>query len=218
MYGVVFRLGLGQSVHSIQDKIVTKNSEYTDNILNSFRPDKYISNIIPFFIKAPTWLVPSNKKLDELAQGIEGQMRCFNTNVERGIRDGSAPNSWLRYYIEHEEEIGLSREESLWTLYSLVIAGARSPYNALLGFLVAMMENPEWQRKLQDEVDRVVGPDRLPTFDDLPNLPIVRAVVKESIRWRSLVAEIGIPHMTEVDDFYEGYFIPKGTILHANYR
>ncbi|KAF1974652.1 cytochrome P450 [Bimuria novae-zelandiae CBS 107.79] len=63
----------------------------------------------------------------------------------------------------------------------------------------------------------VVGKDRLPTFKDIPQLPTVRAVVKEGIRHRSIVAELGIARKLDQDDWHEEYFIPKGTILHSNF-
>ncbi|KIW79286.1 hypothetical protein Z517_05898 [Fonsecaea pedrosoi CBS 271.37] len=74
---------------------------------------------------------------------------------------------------------------------------------------------PEWLKKVQDELDRVVGSARLPTFDDLPELPTVRAVVKETLRFRPVTAG-GIAHKTTADDVYQGYFIPKGAIVHGN--
>lgn len=43
-----------------------------------------------------------------------------------------------------------------------------------------MVHYPDEQKKLQDEVDKVVGEDRLPDFDDMPQLPRVRAVAKEA--------------------------------------
>ena len=42
---------------------------------------------------------------------------------------------------------------------------------------------PEAQKKAQAEIDAVVGPDRLPNFEDRPSLPYINAVVKESMRW-----------------------------------
>ena len=39
-------------------------------------------------------------------------------------------------------------------------------------------------RKAQAEIDRVVGRDRLPTFNDRPHLPYIRAIVREILRWR----------------------------------
>jgi hypothetical protein len=76
---------------------------------------------------------------------------------------------------------------------------------------------PRGGMKLQKQVDEVVGSERLPSFEDIPNLPIVRAIVKEGVRYRTIKAELGIPHRLERDDIYEGYFFPKGTVFHANY-
>jgi cytochrome P450 len=51
-------------------------------------------------------------------------------------------------------------------------------------FLVAMLLFPDIQRKAQDELDSVVGRDRLPTFEERPKLPFVDAVSREVLRWR----------------------------------
>lgn len=64
--------------------------------------------------------------------------------------------------------------------------------NLILG-LVAF---PEVMLKAQQEIDAVTG-DRMPTFEDLPTLPYVRAMVKEVLRWRS-VSNDHIRHVTIV--------------------
>ena len=46
--------------------------------------------------------------------------------------------------------------------------------------------HPEVQRKAQAEIDRVVGSDRFPTFDDQVRLPYVDAVMREVLRWRPI--------------------------------
>jgi hypothetical protein len=51
-------------------------------------------------------------------------------------------------------------------------------------FFVAMIIWPDIQKKAQDELDSVIGRDRLPTFVDRPRLPFVDAVYKETMRWR----------------------------------
>ena len=43
---------------------------------------------------------------------------------------------------------------------------------------------PDAMRKAQAELDVVVGRDRLPTFEDKDNLPYIRAIIKETLRWR----------------------------------
>jgi hypothetical protein len=91
---------------------------------------------------------------------------------------------------------------------------------------------PEVQKKAQAEIDAVVGPNRLPDFHDRPSLPYINAIVKESSRWNLvfplgkrfviiiittiLTSSEGVPHMSTNDDEYNGFYIPKGTIVIGN--
>ena len=50
-------------------------------------------------------------------------------------------------------------------------------------FFMAMLLYPDIQKKAQEELDSVIGRDRLPTFEDRPRLPFVDAVSKELLRW-----------------------------------
>ena len=47
-----------------------------------------------------------------------------------------------------------------------------------------MLLYPETQKRAQEELDMIVGRARVPTFADMANLPYVRAMVKEVVRWR----------------------------------
>jgi len=80
---------------------------------------------------------------------------------------------------------------------------------------LAMVAYPETQARAQAELDAVVGLARPPNFADYLHLPYLRAMVKETLRW-ALVAPLGLPHRTNEDDWYEGMFIPKGTICIPN--
>ena len=44
---------------------------------------------------------------------------------------------------------------------------------------------PDVQRKAQDELDAVIGADRLPSWEDRPSLPYIRGVVEETLRCKS---------------------------------
>ena len=96
---------------------------------------------------------------------------------------------------------------------------------------LAMALYPEVQEKAQAEIDAIIGPDRLPDFEDRHSLSYINAVVKETMRWH-LVSPLGkifylyiytiltrfeaVPHMATNDDEYDGYYIPKGTIVLGN--
>lgn len=56
-----------------------------------------------------------------------------------------------------------------------------------LGFFAfAMVVNPDIQAKAQGMIDEVC-PGRLPTFDDMSDLPYIDALVKETLRWRPVL-------------------------------
>ena len=102
--------------------------------------------------------------------------------------------------------------------------------NFLQSWFLAMCHYPEWQARGQAEVDAICG-ERMPTAGDIQQLPIVRAMMRETFRWRSpvpfgksiieyhniapLLTVKGVPHYLEEDDVYEGYHIPKGSQVFA---
>lgn len=72
--------------------------------------------------------------------------------------------------------------------------------------------HPEVVKRGQEELDRVVGNQRTPRWEDEPNLPYIRSIIKEIMRYRP-IAKSGMLHMITEDDEYKGYFIPKETII-----
>ena len=56
-------------------------------------------------------------------------------------------------------------------------------YSIFCSFFLACTLHPEVHKAAREEIDRVVGRDRLPTFDDRPSLPYLDALVKEVLRW-----------------------------------
>jgi cytochrome P450 len=87
--------------------------------------------------------------------------------------------------------------------------------NIVANFFLAMMLHPEVQAKARDEIDRVIGPTRLPNFEDRKDLPYVEMVVWETFRWHP-VGPLALPHMTTAEDVCEGYLIPAGALVIPN--
>jgi cytochrome P450 len=86
----------------------------------------------------------------------------------------------------------------------------------MITMVLAAIMFPETAKKAQDELDRVVGHDRSPHFDGLPQRPYLEAFVKEVSRWRSVGIIGGQPHAPIQDDYYNGWFIPKNTWVQGN--
>ncbi|KAF5360782.1 hypothetical protein D9756_004595 [Leucocoprinus leucothites] len=113
--------------------------------------------------------------------------------------------------LEDEKAVEIARD-ALGIAFG---AGADTSLATNLVFFLAMALYPESQHKAQAEIDQVVGRDRLPEFNDRPNLPYVNALCKEVLRWQS-VTPLSVFHATSQDDVYDGYFIPKGSVIVAN--
>lgn len=124
-------------------------------------------------------------------------------------------------------------EDALKWAATAIYGGGSDPAAAVLGaFFLIMLLYPDARDKAQAELDSVVGTHRLPTFTDRANLPYVEALMKELLRWhpvgrlckfnifhvinkRLTLFKIikGIPHRALEDDIYNGYLIPKGSII-----
>ncbi|KAK1979521.1 putative cytochrome P450 oxidoreductase [Colletotrichum cereale] len=217
-YSVLTTSLLGFPVRSTSDPYMHHNEEFTAEIMKGFRPDCFPSNVFPILRALPYWLVPSLRKMESLRREYEEQMWRFRREIERLVKEGKATESVYKNFLLNRSEYSVTDEESVHTFQALLDGGTRSPHNNLLTFLFLMMDYPEWQRKLQEEVDSVCGEHRMPNYTDIPQLPTVRAVVKEGVRYRSIVAEMSVSHALQADDIYNGFYFEKGTVFHAPFR
>ncbi len=67
-------------------------------------------------------------------------------------------------------------------------AGSDTTMSFLRSLILAMIEFPESQRKAQEEIDRVIGSDRVPTIEDFDHLPYIQALIKEVCRVWNITA------------------------------
>jgi cytochrome P450 len=66
-------------------------------------------------------------------------------------------------------------------LMTMLVAGHETTAAVLTWALFELTKNPECMKKIQDEIDEVVG-DRNPTFEDIKKLEYTRLVIAETLR------------------------------------
>jgi coumaroylquinate(coumaroylshikimate) 3'-monooxygenase len=66
----------------------------------------------------------------------------------------------------------------------MLLAGTDTSANTVEWAIAELLRSPHCAKKLQAELDEVVGKDRIVSESDIPNLPYLRAVVKEALRLR----------------------------------
>ncbi|KZT37258.1 cytochrome P450 [Sistotremastrum suecicum HHB10207 ss-3] len=98
---------------------------------------------------------------------------------------------------------------------SMYIAGVDTVGSVMATFVLMMTLNPQIQKIGQEELDRVVGRNRLPHITDREQLPFVDAILKEVIRFNP-PGPLALPHSVTQDDVYQSMFIPKGSRVVPN--
>ena len=78
-----------------------------------------------------------------------------------------------------------------------------------------MAQHPEVQKKAHDELDKILGQDKMPAITDRGRLPYAEAMIKEVMRWRPALPS-GFPRRVDKDDDYGGYYIPSSSIVIPN--
>ncbi|KAI0676518.1 O-methylsterigmatocystin oxidoreductase [Trametes maxima] len=186
-------------------------------------PGRYLVELFPFMKHIPSWFPGAGYKREALRRGADvNPLRDlpYDTTLEAMAR-GDAPSSVVASLVDKatrqsEGNIPAAEDECYRDAAGLAyVAGADTTLFSSQAFFLAMVQNPYAQRDAQQELDAVVGPDRLPEFSDRDSLPYVNALVKEVSRWHS-VAPLGIPHRSLEEDEYKGYRIPAGTVLVPN--
>jgi cytochrome P450 len=92
----------------------------------------------------------------------------------------------------------------------LIAGGTESSAVTVEWALSELLKKPEVFAKATEELDRVVGRSRWVTEKDIPSLPYVDAIVKETMRLHP-VAPMLVPRLSREDTSIDGYDIPAGT-------
>ncbi|EXJ54110.1 hypothetical protein A1O7_09447 [Cladophialophora yegresii CBS 114405] len=212
---VVLRLCYGKTVDTGDEQYVRDILHITHTVERTASPGAYLVDTFPVLMWLPAWLAPFKQEAARLNAFEVKTFRGLLLEVRDKMQGGKAPKCFARSFLEKQAEYNLSDNEGAYAIGTLFEAGAGTTAAMMMSFVLCMCHHPDWQKKMQDEVDRVIGDSRMPEYSDIPSLPTCRAVIKEVLRWRPVTAG-GVPHELIKDDVYNGFFFPAGTNVHAN--
>jgi cytochrome P450 len=222
--GLMLRLGFGKMLITGEEDYLKRIMSVGKNLERIASPGVYLVDTLPSLMYLPDFLAPfkrEGKRLHveelEFFRELQDDVRRETESEKLGSKHVEQEN-FTSKFLSSQEKWGLSDDQGAYVIGTLFEAGAGTTAAAMMSFLLAMASHPPELRSLQREIDIVVG-DRMPSFEDLPGLPRVRAVVKETLRWRPVTAG-GVPHQLTRDDVYEldgkKYFLKAGSAVHAN--
>jgi cytochrome P450 len=157
------------------------------------------------------WRIEARNSFNQM---IEFWSVFFDSIVAR-MKNGDAPDCFLKRFLESPEVSNYSNVDRRVILSELLGAGSETTATTLQWFFKAAVLYPEFTRSAQEELDQIVGPERLPDWEDRPKLPYISAVIEELHRWASLTP-LGIFHATSDSDTYRETNIPAKTTIISN--
>ncbi|XP_071965945.1 cytochrome P450 1B1-like [Antedon mediterranea] len=147
----------------------------------------------------------------ELVDILSGDIQRHRNNHVQGVANDMFDHL-LNVSKSTKNEV--DEERIVSTVYDMFGAGFDTISMSLTWALLLMVNYPEIQDAVQEELSRVVG-DRLPSLEDKQNLPFTEACILETLRFIT-IAPFAIPHSTTRDTTLYDYFIPKGTTIFVN--
>ncbi|KAK5730067.1 hypothetical protein LTR15_000001 [Elasticomyces elasticus] len=211
IYGITVERGPEEEQH------VHEITSYMDEIDRVAAPGVYVVEFLPWLVHLPSWLAPFKREAAALVKRHWDYMSLLVQQQSQMLarQTVEVPESFARRYFKSKEDWGLTHREAVWVLSSIYGGAAGTSATAMQTIMLNLCLFPEWQQKVQAELDEVIGGQRLPTYSDSSSLPILRAVIKESMRWRPVLSG-GFPHSSTKDDIYDGYHIPQGALIVPN--
>lgn len=175
---------------------------------------------LPFFKYLPTKFMQEFREFLKLRDKIfpsklKYHLETYDENIIRNITDALI----FAYETEQSKNRGKdfgTIDDIRYMMIDLLFATTDTSSTILTWLFLFMVLHEEIQEKVHEELLRVVGKDREPCWEDMPNLHYLHATICETMRI-SAFFPVNIPHKAIRDSTISGYNIPKGTIVLFNY-
>ncbi|KAF8135085.1 cytochrome P450 [Boletus edulis] len=215
---IIMAITYGYNVIEKDDPFVGPIEEMVKIAINMTPERAVLLELFPHILKFPipswfpgAWLQRLARRSKELSPKIRDIPFQF---VKECLAKGIENDSMVAQCLNDEDKNAAGQDR---VSYGQIIKdAATSCFLATLNTLIlAMIMYPEVQDRAQALLDKVVGRDRLPTLNDRASLQYIDAMLREALRWGSLVP-MCVPHRVTQDDVFERSLIPKGAVIIPN--
>ncbi|XP_045114848.1 cytochrome P450 2C31-like isoform X2 [Portunus trituberculatus] len=179
---------------------------------NALTPAYHIPHLFKFMEYLPRHR-SGYKFVMRLSDFLKAEIKEFMDDEE--LRNGDNFTALFLKEIEKKESPNFNMDQLTAMIFDLFVAGMETTSSTLTAGVNLISKHPEVQRRMQAELDEVVGRERFPTCTDMERLPYVQATISEVQRVMNLI-KYSLPHQTNEDCKIGGYDIPKGTWLLTN--
>ena len=205
------------SRYELDDPEFTKLVEITKGIFAMLGSGSMV-DVFPWLKFFPFKAAQGYKKICEERDDLFGRIYREHVKANRVQDQGDLTDALLKAKKEAEEEDSAVKEfftdeHVILTMSEIFIAGLETTASTVCWALLHLIHNPKIQDMLHQELDEVIGPNRLPELKDKKNLPHLEATMTETLRLSGGPVAI---HKSVVDTSLQGFQIPKDSTVLIN--
>ncbi|KAK7684552.1 hypothetical protein QCA50_012499 [Cerrena zonata] len=260
---MILTITYGVDIKTADSEYIAEAQLTMDTMTSAAMPGAFVVDLIPILKHLPRWVpFTTFHQIGDFGRDLINRFvtRPFD-HVERTLANGQAPPSFVADILTDEEALAKNgrysenmMQDIKWAAGSLFAgaicfafvieitefhglqsAGVETSFTTMLIIFLLMALHPHEQKKAQQEIDSITGGgQRTVSLEDRPNMPYMRALLKEVARWHVVVPmsmppvfwsiEVlaynllleGVPRRTAETDIYNGYTIPADTIVVPN--
>ncbi|CAB3991179.1 steroid 17-alpha-hydroxylase 17,20 lyase-like [Paramuricea clavata] len=178
-----------------------------------------IYQLFPFLCYLPTqftWEIKRAKQIREtiFPKEYRAHQESYIPGTIRDLTDSFISAYEKELAKETREDIGTKDTGIPGLMLNVILGGSANSSTWLTWFFLYMVLYPNVQSKIHEELDKVVGRDRLPNWKDEKSFPYLQATLCEVGRTSGMMTLVGTN--TIRDTTIAGYHIPKGTLVGLN--
>ncbi|KAI5107332.1 hypothetical protein C0J45_2970 [Silurus meridionalis] len=141
---------------------------------------------------------------------IDRKMEDIQMRLDAGQE---VAGEYLSYLLTNTN---MSKKDVYGSVAELLLAGVDTTSNTMMWALYQLSQNPKIQDTLYQEVNSIIKGDKIPTAEDITNMPYLKAVIKETLRMYPVVPT-NARLLSEKDVVIGGHFFPKKTVFIMNH-
>ncbi|KAA8544343.1 hypothetical protein F0562_022389 [Nyssa sinensis] len=196
----------------------SESNEFKDMVVELMTTAGYFN--IGDFIPSIAWM-----DLQGIERGMKQLHKKFDILLTKMIEEHRASASerkgkpdFLDVVMSHQENSGdekLTMTNIKALLLNLFTAGTDTSSSIIEWALAEMLKNPTILKRVHNEMDGVIGRNRRLKESDIPKLPYLQAICKETFR-KHPSTPLNLPRVSTEACQVNGYYIPKDTRLSVN--
>lgn len=212
----IMQIAFNKRAVSITDPAITDMRAINEGMTKTAVPGRYIVDSLPVLNYLPAALAPWKREAATMFKDTLALFRKHIGDVEREIKSGNDVHCFAKSILETRHQYGLKEDEAAFLAGAMYGAGSDTTADMIATAIMVFTKYPAIVARAQAEIDSVIGAGRLPEFSDEKDLVYTGAVIREIMRWRTVIAG-GLAHANIKADVYEGYHIPANTTLIPNH-